>query len=77
MMSVIAGLVFGYVLGRKFGPMNYGEINQAWDKIRTSEEVRDTFVGGKMIARQMLQEQIKTLTGRGSSKPTRKSKKYA
>lgn len=77
MMSVIAGLVLGYVLGRKLGPMNYGEISQAWDKIRTSEEVRDTVVGGRMILGEVLQEQIKTLTGRESSKPTKKSKKYA
>ena len=77
MMSVIAGLVLGYVLGRKLGPMNYEEINQAWDKIRTSEEVRDTVVGGRMILSEVLQEQIKKLTGRGASKPLRKSKKYA
>jgi hypothetical protein len=68
MMSVMVGFILGYVLGRQFGPLNYDEIHQAWDKIKSSEEVRDTVTGGTMMVSQVLQQRVKALAGQKPSK---------
>lgn len=68
MMSVVAGFVIGYVLGRRFGPLDSGQVNQAWDKIKKSEEVQDIVTGGAMMVSQVLQERVKSLASKMTSK---------
>lgn len=68
MMSVVAGFVAGYLLANRSGRINFGELNESWEKIRTSEEVQDFVTGGTMMVRQVVKQGVKGLAGKLSGK---------
>jgi hypothetical protein len=53
-MGAMIGLAVGYVLGTKAGQKGYDELQDAWETISSSEEVRDMLIGGLAMARDLV-----------------------
>ena len=68
-MGAMIGLAVGYVLGTKAGQKGYEELQDAWDTISSSEEVRDMLVGGMAMARDLLRHGRALLAERLASPP--------
>jgi hypothetical protein len=49
-MGAIVGVFIGYVLGTRAGEKGWEELQEAWQTISSSEEVRDLLSGGVSIA---------------------------
>ena len=54
-MGTMLGVVIGHVLGTRAGEKGYDELRDAWNTIRSSDEVKDMVAGGFSIARGLLQ----------------------
>jgi len=57
-MGVIIGFIIGFFLGTKNGPLQFDEINKAWEDIKKSEEAQAIIAGGADIALQVMRQGI-------------------
>jgi hypothetical protein len=62
-MGAAIGVVFGYLMGARAGEKGYEQLVDAWDTIRTSEEVRDILASGLMLARELAGRAADMLAG--------------
>jgi hypothetical protein len=62
-MGVIIGVVVGYVMGSRAGSDAWSELEEAWQTIISSEEVRDLVSGGISMARDLLGRRAEILAG--------------
>lgn len=63
-MGAVIGVVIGYVLGTRAGEKGYEELRDAFNTIRSSEEVRDMVSGGLSIGRDLLRRGSEMLADR-------------
>jgi len=61
-MGVFIGFIIGYIIGTKSGPLDLDEIGQAWNEIKSSEELQAVVAGGADMALQMLKQGIGILS---------------
>jgi hypothetical protein len=62
-MGAAIGVVVGYLMGARAGEKGYEQLVDAWDTIRTSEEVRDILASGLMLARELAGRAAEMLAG--------------
>jgi hypothetical protein len=62
-MGVIIGVLVGYAMGTRAGSGGWAELEDAWQTISTSEEVRDLIEGGLSIARDVVGRRAEILAG--------------
>jgi hypothetical protein len=62
-MGVVIGVVIGYALGSRAGSDAWPELEEAWQTIVSSEEVRDLVAGGVAIARDLFERRAEFLGG--------------
>lgn len=60
-MGVIIGVIVGYALGSRAGSEGWSEIEEAWQTICASEEVRDFIAGGLSIARDVIERRAEVI----------------
>jgi hypothetical protein len=53
-MGTVIAVVVGYVLGARAGQKGYEELVDAWETIRSSDEVRDLMQSGVVVAKELL-----------------------
>jgi hypothetical protein len=53
-MGVIIGVMVGYALGSRAGAGSWSEIEEAWQTIAASEEVRDLVAGALAMGKDLL-----------------------
>lgn len=64
-MGAAIGVVVGYLMGARAGEKGYEQVIDAWETIRTSQEVRDTLASGVMVARELAGKAAEMLAGGG------------
>jgi hypothetical protein len=64
-MGAAIGVVVGYLMGARAGEKGYEELVDAWQTIRTSEEVRDILASGVTLARELAAKAAEMLAGGG------------
>ncbi len=52
-MGTMMGFLLGYYLGVKAGPKGHEGLQEAWQTITSSEELKDLLTGGFAVARDM------------------------
>ena len=62
-MGAAIGVVVGYLMGARAGQKGYEQLVDAWDTIRTSEEVRDILASSLMLARELAGRAAEMLAG--------------
>jgi hypothetical protein len=62
-MGVIIGVLVGYAMGTRAGSGGWAELEDAWQTISTSEEVRDLIEGGLSIAKDVVGRRAEILAG--------------
>jgi hypothetical protein len=62
-MGVVIGVLVGYALGSRAGADAWPELEEAWNTIVSSEEVRDLVAGGISIAKDVLGRRAEILAG--------------
>ena len=55
-MAAMVGFVLGYVLGTRAGDKGWEELQQSWQTISSSEEVRDILSGGLATVRDLVRQ---------------------
>jgi len=55
-MGAIIGFLLGYVLGTRAGDKGWVELQESWETIRSSGEVRDILAGGLATGRDLLRQ---------------------
>ena len=53
-MGVVIGVLVGYVMGSRAGAGSWAEIEEAWQSITSSQEVKDLVSGGLSMAKDMV-----------------------
>ncbi len=53
-MGVVIGVMVGYALGSRAGAGSWSELEEAWQTIASSEEVRDLVSGALSMARDLV-----------------------
>jgi hypothetical protein len=53
-MGVVIGVLVGYVMGSRAGAESWAEIEDAWQSITSSQEVKDLVSGGLSMAKDMV-----------------------
>jgi hypothetical protein len=64
-MGAAIGVVVGYLMGVRAGKQGYEELVDAWETIRTSDEVRDILASGVMLARDLVAKAAEIVAGGG------------
>lgn len=67
-MEVVIGFMVGYYLGSITQPLDFAEINRAWQEIKKSEEAQAFMQGGAAIARQALRQSMSALLSEGTGR---------
>jgi hypothetical protein len=62
-MGVIIGVMVGYALGSRAGSGSWAELEDAWNTITSSEEVRDLVSGGFSMAKDVVTRRADFLAG--------------
>lgn len=62
-MGAALGVLVGYVLGCRAGERGYEDLVSAWETIRESAEVKDLVSTGVVVAREMTEKAVETITG--------------
>jgi hypothetical protein len=62
-MGAAIGVFVGYFLGARAGEKGYAELLDAWDTIRSSEEVKDIIGSGLMIAKDLAGKAAEMMSG--------------
>ena len=62
-MGVIIGVMVGYALGTRAGSGGWAELEEAWETITSSEEVRDLVAGGLALARDLVERRADVIAG--------------
>jgi hypothetical protein len=62
-MGVIIGVVVGFALGSRAGSEGWTEVEEAWQTITSSEEVRDLVSGGVSLARDLVERRAEVIAG--------------
>ncbi|MFI5040518.1 MAG: hypothetical protein ACHQNA_01495 [Acidimicrobiales bacterium] len=63
-MGAIIGFLLGYVLGTRAGDKGWLELQESWNTIRSSEEVRDIIAGGWATGRDLMRQGAGVMAGR-------------
>jgi hypothetical protein len=63
-MGTMVGVMVGYVMGTRAGERGLEELRDAWNSLRSSEEVRTLAAGGVSIAGSLFQRGCSLLADR-------------
>jgi hypothetical protein len=69
-MGAIVGFLLGYVLGTRAGDKGWLELQDSWETIRSSGELRDIVVGGLATGRDLLRQGAGLMANRLSQPAT-------
>jgi hypothetical protein len=62
-MGVVIGVLIGYAMGSRAGAGSWAEIEDAWNSITSSQEVKDLVSGGMSMAKDMVSRRADILVG--------------
>jgi len=62
-MGVVIGVLIGYAMGSRAGAGSWVEIEEAWNSIMSSQEVKDIVSGGMSMAKDMVNRRADILIG--------------
>jgi hypothetical protein len=62
-MGVVIGVLVGYALGSRAGSGSWAELEEAWNTITSSEEVRDLVSGGLSMVKDIVTRRADLVAG--------------
>jgi hypothetical protein len=63
-MDVLVGVILGFILGSKIGPLDFDEIQEAWTDLQESEETQQIVGGMSQLFMQFLRHYVNIVMGR-------------